>query len=202
MKWERVIWALVVGALITLLLLKQCRSTKPCPVVSTKIDTVYRRIVDTIPGKPQIVVVKKFITAPAPDNGTGSFTSADYADPCDDTTVYFDSRIISTGNINIIDTIAGNRIAGRSVVAELHTPVITNTVTYTVEKQVPERKAQLYYGITAAGNYHTGQFGLGPALMLKTKTDNAFSIGAIYTNSGWLYQFGFHKKLSLKFNKK
>lgn len=210
MKFERIIWAMVVGALIALLCFRECTRPKPCGT-ARKIDTAWVKVTDTIAARPVPAAVspyKKQVTPGLPaltEPAATHICPADYLTDnpvCNDTAFYTETYNIKTdtthyGTIAVRDTVTGNRITGRSVIPSLNIPVVT--ITDTVEKKVTVSRFQLYIGLGATGNKAT--IGIGPSVLVKTKKDQAFTAGAYFTRNGWQYNATIYKKISFNFLK-
>jgi len=99
-------------------------------------------------------------------------------------------KVSKFGNIYINDTVQYNKLAGRSMSADLMFPSITNT---TIVKEKP--KAQLFLGATVdylqGGNFQN----LSVGLMLKTKRDRLYGISAgVAPNGKPVYGASFYIK--------
>lgn len=104
-------------------------------------------------------------------------------------TKYFEKVVYNdTGkNYVIHDTLSQNKIISRQVFTDFKVPVITQG-----------QRTQLYLGVMAQGNPLTPISGFGPSLMLKTKQDKIFEVGALYGNGQIFYQAGIKFKISFK----
>jgi hypothetical protein len=88
-------------------------------------------------------------------------------------------KVSKFGNIYINDTIQYNKLAGRSMSADLMFPSITNT---TIVKEKP--KAQLFLGATVDYLQGSNFQNLSVGLMLKTKRDRLYGISAGVSPNG------------------
>jgi len=89
------------------------------------------------------------------------------------TKVYTDTFKVAYGQFRIKDTIARNRVIGRSYEADLLVPIQKE---YTVVKELP--KTQLYIGFNAVFNRVDGLGSFGPKVLLKSKKDHLYWVGA------------------------
>lgn len=89
------------------------------------------------------------------------------------TKVYTDTFKINYGQFRIKDTISQNKIVGRGYESDLLIPIQKE---YTVVKELP--KIQLYVGFDAAFNRVDGLSSFGPKLLIKSKKDQLYWIGA------------------------
>lgn len=99
-------------------------------------------------------------------------------------------KVMKFGNIYINDTVQYNKLAGRSMSADLMFPSITNT---TIVKEKP--KAQLFLGARLdylqGGNVQNPSVGL----MLKTKRDRLYGISVgVAPNGNLVYGASFYIK--------
>jgi hypothetical protein len=88
-------------------------------------------------------------------------------------------KVSKFGNIYINDTVQYNKLAGRSMSADLMFPSITNT---TIVKEKP--KAQLFLGATVDYLQGSNFQNLSVGLMLKTKRDRLYGISAGVSPNG------------------
>jgi hypothetical protein len=88
-------------------------------------------------------------------------------------------KVSKFGNIYINDTIQYNKLAGRSMSADLMFPSITNT---TIVKEKP--KTQLFLGATVDYLQGSNFQNLSVGLMLKTKRDRLYGISAGVSPNG------------------
>lgn len=112
---------------------------------------------------------------------------------CEGIVHYRDTVKIDHGSIAIIDTIEGNRIAGRRVVANLQIPVIKETMTV----YQPKRTIG-YVGLNVSGGPQNYLYSAGVDFSLKTKNERIYSAGVSLTRDNQvLYQAGY--KLPIRF---
>lgn len=192
MSWnERLPYWIVI--LLLIIFIRQCTGSKPCApckeVVSTaafKKDTVY--ILDTVYVSGYVPSIQKeFTPVVTATSYTEVDTTAIIAD-YEKQRMYKDSQNVTNGYVLIFDTVAKNRIKGRSFIANIKKEVVTNTITNTVvERQKPRN--QLYLGIGAYGNKTMPINAAGASLMLKTKRDKVYEAGAFVDWNGtvWYY---------------
>ena len=99
-------------------------------------------------------------------------------------------KVSKFGNIYINDTVQYNKLAGRSMSADLMFPSITNT---TIVKEKP--KAQLFLGATVDYLQGSNFQNLSVGLMLKTKRDRLYGISAgVAPNGKPVYGASFYIK--------
>ncbi len=98
----------------------------------------------------------------------------------------------AVGKISILDTIARNKLTGRNIVFDLKYPLktITNTITIPLKQ-----KTQVYIGFGILGNKQSFINGIEAGIMLKTKTDKIYDLGAKYWNGEIIYNVGYKWKL-------
>ena len=89
------------------------------------------------------------------------------------TRVYTDTFKLNYGQFRIKDTISQNKIVGRGYESDLLIPIQKE---YTVVKELP--KIQLYVGFDAAFNRVDGLGSFGPKVLIKSKKDQLYWIGA------------------------
>lgn len=175
--------------------LGKCKEAKPewNPIEVTRIDSV--RVTDTfnkVVLKPYAVVkhqVDSFIAFDRLPVDTAAILKDYYSK-----VYYKDSSLTKWGAILIMDTITKNRIAGRSVITDFTIPVVTNTITKSIEQK---KRNQVYIGLNLQGKADDYLFAAGPSLMFKTKSDKAFEIGALFNKGGYMtYQAGLKWNIS------
>jgi hypothetical protein len=99
-------------------------------------------------------------------------------------------KVSKFGNIYINDTVQYNKLAGRSMSADLMFPSITNT---TIVKEKP--KTQLFLGATVDYLQGSNFQNLSVGLMLKTKRDRLYGISAgVAPNGKPVYGASFYIK--------
>jgi hypothetical protein len=185
---------------IIILFLQMCKGKKDCPEITTviKSDTVYIHKTDTTTiYKPKPVLIVRNDTIFKED--TLYWVEVEHADTAAilrdyfATRFYSDSQAVQYGNVIINDSVSRNRITSRKVITDFNFPVVTNTVT------VEKKHSQLYLGFSFTGNKVHPIYGFGGDLMLKTKRDRIYEIGALYiAEADIFYRFGTKFKLSKK----
>lgn len=99
------------------------------------------------------------------------------------TRIYTDTNKSQYGTFYISDTLQKNKIQGRRIIADWNVPTAINNTT-----QVIPQKLQLYIGGSLGSSGKT--IGFGPDLLLKTKKDQIYSIGASYIPDVGTYYHG------------
>jgi len=163
------------------------------PIITTTIDTVYvdkpiekkvyvPAIKIKVPGDP-IYIIEKADTAAILKE---YFSKNVYEDKI---------QLDSFGYILVRDTISENKITSRITEGKYTIPTINKTTTI----QLPYKpKTQVYAGIDIAVGSPAGLTYFGPRLILKTKKDQMYAIGAGFNPAGGLqYQFGTAWKIKL-----
>lgn len=98
------------------------------------------------------------------------------------------------GNIIQRDTTEQNRLITGTAILDFTIP--EKTVTKTL---LQKKTAQVYWGVEAQGQRANFLSAFGPSLLLKTKRDNIYRVGALYNTDGFLqYQAGMYWKIKLK----
>jgi hypothetical protein len=196
---------IIICLIIVILLLRMC-SPKP-PVkpgdtikVGGKKYVVLHRIIDTQyipktktvykPGETIYVEKPIYIDVPS-DVDTGAILKDYYAKR-----VYKDSIKLedSLGTITLIDTIQENKIKGRWFKSNINQIVIKDSII--VEKPPVN---QFYFGGVVGADRIVGFNFFGPSLVLKTKSDNMYSLGVgINNNRATSVQLGALWKIKLR----
>ncbi len=111
--------------------------------------------------------------------------------------IFYDDPVTTKyGVIHIKDTVSKNRIASRKVETDFTIPVVTKTETVTLHE--PKRN-QVYIGLNAQGTKESLLTAVGPSIMLKTKGDKVFEVGALLSKNNLLtYQAGIKFKIKFK----
>jgi len=185
---------------IIILFLQMCKGKKDCPEIATviKTDTVYIPKTDTtIIYKPKPFLIVKNDTIYKDDTlylvevvqaDTAAILADYYA-----TRYYKDSAKVDYGTVFINDSVSRNRITSRKVITDFNIPVVTNTVT------LEKKRTQLYAGFSFTGNKYQPIYGFGGDLMLKTKRDRVYELGALMIGDGVIYyRLGIKFKLTKK----
>lgn len=196
---------IIICLVIVILLLKMC-SPKP-PVkpgddikVKGKKYVVLHRIIDTqyipktkIVYKPgETIYVEKPIYIDVPvDVDTGAILKDYYAKRVYKDTIKLED---SLGTIALVDTIQENKIKGRLFKSNINQIVIKDSII--VEKPSVN---QVYVGGVIGVDRVVGINFFGPSLVLKTKTDNMYSLGfGINNNRTTSVQLGALWKIKLR----
>jgi hypothetical protein len=95
---------------------------------------------------------------------------------------YKDTRKVKGGEVTIFDTVAANRIVGRSLTTNIEKEIITKTVTLAVPK-----RSIGYFTMGAFGNQNSIVYGTEAGLAIKNKSDRIYKVGAVLTRGGDLY---------------
>lgn len=197
---------IIIACLIIVILLLRMCSPKP-PVkpgdtikVGGKKYIVLHRIIDTQyiprtktvykPGETIYVEKPIYIDVPS-DVDTGAILKDYYAKR-----VYKDSINLedSLGSITLIDTIQENKIKGRWFKSNINQIVIKDSII--VEKPPVN---QFYFGGVVGADRIVGFNFFGPSLVLKTKSDNMYSLGVgINNNRATSFQLGALWKIKLR----
>jgi hypothetical protein len=175
-NWTAIVIILV---LIGVIVLQRSCGSK-CPTIPpAKTDTVYLHVRDTIlqdhpipyavikEGKPYPVSVKdtEFITVM--QNVDTAAILRDYFV----TRFYIDTSKTKYGTLFIRDSVTQNRIKFRQIIADWNIPEV-----HTVQP-APLRN-QVFVGLDIGSNGKT--LGFGPSLLLRTKTEAMYGLGASY----------------------
>lgn len=193
----------VVLALLVLILLYKAECGKPVvpgedvvvegkkyELVKQVIDTQYIKIKETKYKKGEDIYHDTTIYVPVPVLDSAQIK--DILSKYHAKNIFQDTlKVGKFGQIYIKDTVQYNKLAGRSMSADLQFPSITNT---TIVKEKP--KAQLYIG--ARMDYLQGGSVQNPSvgLMLKTKRDRLYGISAgVAPNGQPVYGASFYIKL-------
>lgn len=198
---DRLYLGTIATLLLIILVMRMC-SSKPAPCPAGKLiksDTVWVGHLDSsgwIRPIPTAIIPARVI------HDTLEITSTQWRDrPVDSlailkdyfaTRVYKDTAATEYGNIYLEDSISQNRIKARRWKTDLRMPTVTNTV----QDPAPAR-LQVYGGFSLSGNETSLLYGFGPELLLKTKNDKVYGIGAQLTQGGEIYYSG---KMYFKIN--
>jgi len=107
--------------------------------------------------------------------------------------IYTDTETCKYGKFYIIDTVSQNSIIGRRILANWNVPTAVTTI------QTTPATTQVYIG-GSIGSTGTS-IGVGPDLLLRTKKDAIYGLGAEYIiNTGMYYRVSMYYKL--QFNKR
>jgi len=192
---------LMVGALLLIIILQQCKNT-PAPEAPTIVrDTVLIVKESLTVTKPQIVktieshdsiIIKEYV----PDTNYAKLV-VQYQEIVNQLlakNIMQDSVAIdSVGYVKIIDTVQKNLIVGRSVLSRISYPIIRETIT------LPAKKTnQLYVGGAILGT--PAPNGIMGSALLKTRNDFLFG-GSLSINTYGDLQYGIHSYWKLKLKK-
>jgi hypothetical protein len=192
---------LMVGALLLIVILQQCKSTPEIEAPTVVRDTVLVVKESLTVTKPQLVetieshdsiIMKEYV----PDTNYAKLV-AQYQEVVNQLlakNIMQDSVAVdSVGYVKIIDTVQKNLIIGRSVKTKISYPIIRETVT------IPQKKVtQLYVGGAILGTSAPNTI-MGSAL-LKTRDDFLFG-GSLSVNTYGDMQYGIHSLWKIKFKK-
>jgi len=192
---------LMVGALLLIVILQQCKNT-PAPEAPTIVrDTVLVVKESLTVAKPQLVetieshdsiILKEYV----PDTNYAKLV-VQYQEIVNQLlakNIMQDSVAIdSVGYVKIIDTVQKNLIVGRSVQSRISYPIITETIT------LPAKKTnQLYVGGAILGT--PAPNGIMGSALLKTRNDFLFG-GSLSINTYGDMQYGIHSYWKIKLKK-
>lgn len=203
MNWSKRLpyWIIII---LLIVFIRQCTGSEPCAPVEDSIsaikvekDTMFLH--DTIYVEGYVPDLKKTVD-PEPsaayqytEQDTNSIV-ADY----DKERIYRDSQNVENGYVIIKDTVAQNRIKGRSFTANINSKIIKETTTITVT-QKEQSTNELYLGIAAYGNKNTPINAAGASLMLKTKRERIYEAGVFIDLKGIAWYYGGMKfKIKIK----
>ena len=192
---------LMVGALLLIVILQQCKSTPEIEAPTVVRDTVLVVKESFTTTKPQVVetilahdsiITKEYV----PDTNYAKLV-LQYQEVVNQLlakNIMQDSVAVdSVGYVKIIDTVQKNLIIGRSVKTKISYPIIRETVT------IPQKKVtQLYVGGAILGTSAPNTI-MGSAL-LKTSNDFLFG-GSLSINTYGDMQYGIHSLWKIKFKK-
>jgi len=192
---------LMVGALLLIVILQQCKNT-PAPEAPTIVrDTVLVVKESLTVTKPQLVktieshdtiILKEYV----PDTNYTKLV-VQYQEIVNQLlakNIMQDSVAIdSVGYVKITDTVQKNLIVGRSVLSRISYPIIRETIT------LPAKKTnQLYVGGAILGT--PAPNGIMGSALLKTRNDFLFG-GSLSINTYGDMQYGIHSYWKIKLKK-
>lgn len=197
---------IAIATLIFIILMMKLCTPKP-PIkpgdtikVNGKKYTVIQRIIDTQyipktqtiykPGETIFVETPIYIDVPA-NVDTGEILKDYYSKR-----IYKDTLKLkdSLGQITLIDTIQENKIKSRTFISNINQIVIKDSIIV-----VKPPVNQLYIGGVVGVDRNTGLNYFGPKLVLKTKSDNMYSLGVgLNNNLIPSLQGGIYWKIKLK----
>ncbi len=192
---------LMVGILLVIVILQQCKPTRDSEAPTIVRDTVLvvkefltvtkPQLVETIESHDSIIM-KEYV----PDTNYAKLV-AQYQEVVNQLlakNIMQDSVAIdSVGYVKITDTVQKNLIVGRSVQSKISYPIITETIT------LPAKKTnQLYVGGAILGT--PAPNGIMGSALLKTRNDFLFG-GSLSINTYGDLQYGIHSYWKLKLKK-
>lgn len=192
---------LMVGILLVIVILQQCKPTRDSEAPTIVRDTVLvvkefltvtkPQLVETIESHDSIIM-KEYV----PDTNYAKLV-AQYQEVVNQLlakNIMQDSVAIdSVGYVKITDTVQKNLIVGRSVQSKISYPIITETIT------LPAKKTnQLYVGGAILGT--PAPNGIMGSALLKTRNDFLFG-GSLSINTYGDMQYGIHSYWKLKLKK-
>ena len=202
-KVKPYISTILIGILVLIILLQRScvKEIDNKPQISIKLDTVYKRITDTVV---KIVPVKKYVYV----KPTGlQYTPSTNIDTCttrfnnllqefSKKTTYQDViKLDSLGTITIIDTLWANKLGKRTYFQDIKIPIVTKTITITKQAD-PVR--QLYIGGNLFANDQQLDF-VTPGLIYKTRKDHIYQLNVGINFDGTItYGAGMYWKIKLK----
>ena len=177
----------VIACLIIIILIQTCERNQSVPGKVVKVDgkkyEVLKVVTDTeyIPEyktrwkKGDSIPFEVIIHDTVPANvDTASILREFYA-----TKLYTDTFKLNYGQFRIKDTLSKNKIVGRGYEADLLIPIQKE---YTIVKEKP--KTQLYVGFQLGSTRQNIATYFGPTLILKSKSDHLYMLGAGYGLEG------------------
>lgn len=191
---------LIAGLALGYFFFHNCNKPKPCPEVVVKTDTVHVKDTNStgwyIPEisfiesgkipigttgfyKPKPAVVNIDTVAKTGFSSDFDFTKVDTSNERDLKALstfnfYKDNVKTKYGTITIEDTLRENKIAARRVSTDFDIPVVTNTQTVT------ERKAHLFWNITAISDTKANINAGGGGLTFQFKDTRAMQVNYLY----------------------
>lgn len=193
---DRFYLGVIACMLLIILCMRMCRNTPaPCPAAGevVKRDTTWLEHTDTtgwLRPQPTAIIPAQVLhdTIKIAGGTVIKYREVDTPAILRDyfvTRYYEDSTTTEYGQVWVTDSVTQNRISRRKWRTSFTIPIVTNTV------QVPApARWQLYAGFSLVGNKQTLLNGFGPQLLLKTKRDQLYGIGAMYTAGGQIFYNG------------
>ena len=192
---------LMVGTLLLIVILQQCKSTPEIEAPTVVKDTVLVVKESFTTTKPQVVetieshdsiIMKEYV----PDTNYAKLV-AQYQEVVNQLlakNIQKDSVAIdSVGYVKIIDTVQKNLVIGRSVQSKISYPIIRETIT------LPAKKTnQLYVGGAILGDPSPN--GIMASALLKTRNEKLFG-GSLSINTYGDVQYGIHSYWKIKLKK-
>lgn len=196
---------LIAVLIIVILLLKMCSPKPPTQkgdvikvdgkkyeVIKRITDTQYVKKTNTVYKQGETIYVEKPIYVDVPSNVDTAEILKDYFAKY----IYKDTIRLkdSLGIVTITDTIQKNRIVGRFFKSDINQITIKDSI---IVKELPRN--QLYVGGIIGADRVVGFNYFGPTFVLKTKSDNMYSLGVGFNNNKTLsLQGGIYWKIKLK----
>lgn len=184
--------------------LAECEGKQLQPVTNTviKTDTFYQHSTDTFTKTelmPYAVIryrVDSFTAFEKVPVDTAAilqdfFSKAYYSQP----------YVTQYGKIIINDTVTQNRIAGRSVITDFTIPVITKTITNTIQAK---KKVKGFLVASLTGSFEKPLQQIGGGFMLQFKNDNSVEAQIKFDKTIWNgikqqpFEVSYKQKISLK----
>lgn len=196
---------IIICLVIVILLMKMCTPKPPIEVggdinVGGEKHVVIKRVIDT-----QYIPKTKVIYKPGEKISEEKIIYVDLPQKIDTFSIlkdFYAKRIYkdtikledSLGHITLIDTIQENKIKGRWFMSQINQVVIKDSIFI---KKLPVN--QLYFGGVLGADKVVGFNYFGPTFVLKTKSDNMYSLGlGINNNKNTSIQMGVYWKIKLK----
>jgi hypothetical protein len=194
---------IVIAALVlTILLQRQCAPgvAPQEPVIITKVDTIWKKIHDTV--KKNVPIYVSIPTEPGPEYIPSSNLDSlrkQYLllrDKYLVKNVYVDTIKLDTfGIVQVVDTVQFNKLKTRVTVQDYKIPTIIKETTI-IKKADPVR--QLYVGSNLFGNQNSLQ-AITPGLIYKTKKDQIYQANVGVNFDGSItYGLGMYWKIKLR----
>lgn len=167
-------WYIIIVLTGYIIFLKSCE--KKCPEAPKtfviKRDTTVVTVTETVHDKPKPFIIQKPVYYPE------HIDTAKIINDYLSRVAYRDTAKNKYGYVLIIDTLTENKIATRQVDFHLDLPLVTVT-------EMVKPRNQVYGGLELGGAKTYVSF--GPMLLLKTKTDKLYWLGASYTSQNDFY---------------
>lgn len=194
---------IIITLIIVVLLMKMC-TPKPEPgktikvngkkyqVIKTVTDTQYVPKTKTVYKPGETIFVETPVYVNVPQNVDTAEILKDYYAKY----VYKDTVKLgdSLGTVTITDTIHKNKIIGRNFKSKINQITIKDSIFI---KEIPRN--QLYIGGVIGADKNIGINHFGPTFVLKTKSDNMYSLGiGLNNNFTTSIQAGIYWKIKLK----
>lgn len=188
---NKIPYIVILVLVFVIILMRSCSDVDGKDTVYVKTDTVYKRTVDTITKKVNVVSVR-YINVKEPVFKSIDTCNKEY----NRQTVYRDTIVLdSIGTITVLDTVFQNKLGRRTIFKDYKIPLVTKTVTI-IKAQQPKR--QLYIGGNLFGDRRTLQ-SVTPGLLYKDRKDRIYQLNVGVNFDGTLtYGVGTYFKIKLK----